>query len=242
MRRFAMSKMDEELRIQNEYDNRDARLPWNDWKTNTYHPRHPIGNLLHEHNHCSLIGVLNRLDLDLANLKILDVGCGYGYWLRYLVELGAYPKNCVGVDLSAHRIDVARQKNPAIRWHQHNIAALSFPDWSFDLVIQCLVFSSVLDPQLRIACAAEMQRVTKHGGIVLWLDLTGVVSKSLVSFSESDVQKYFPQMQIIYRERMHPRYFRRLYGKYAWLAKAIYHFTKFGCESSLVILRKTLDE
>jgi ubiquinone/menaquinone biosynthesis C-methylase UbiE len=237
-----MNEMNEELRILNEYESRDNRLRWNDWRTNIYHPRHPIGSLFHEHNHDILVSTLNRLDLDLADLKILDVGCGYGYWLRYFVELGAKPGNCFGVDLSAHRIDIAKQKNPTINWYRLNMGSLPFPNNHFDFVMQSVVFSSILDTQTRLSCASEMYRVVQKGGILLWIDLTNTSTDLLVGFSGEDVQEYFPKMQTVDQRRVHPKYFRRLNGKHAWLAKCIYHFTKYGCESTRVILRKPLDE
>jgi ubiquinone/menaquinone biosynthesis C-methylase UbiE len=231
----------EEKRLRDEYSKRDINLPWNDWKTNIYHPRNPIGNLFQEHNHTILVDVLNQQDINLSDLKILDVGCGYGSWLQYLVELGAKPKNCVGIDLSEHRLNIAKNKNPSITWYQQNISELPFPDESFDFVIQSVVLSSILDMQMIASCVAEMNRVTKKGGNIFWIDLANIKSDTLVSFSESDVKKLFPKMQIIYKRRVHPKYFRRIYGKYAWLAKAIYQFTGSGCESQLFLLRKLAD-
>jgi SAM-dependent methyltransferase len=228
----------EEKRLIEEYKKRDMRLPWDDWKINIYHPRHPIGSMFHEHNHQILVDSLNKLELNLANLKILDIGCGYGAWLRYLVELGAEPENCFGVDLSAHRIDVARHKNPSISWHQQNIANLPYPDASFDFVMQVVVFSSILDAEMRSACAREMYRVTKSGGIIFWIDLVHIKSNTLVGFSKSDVLQYFPSMQLVDQRDVHPGYFRRLNGIHAWLGKIIYQFTGFGSESRLFVLKK----
>jgi ubiquinone/menaquinone biosynthesis C-methylase UbiE len=228
----------EEKRLREEYSKRDIRLTWSNWKTNIYHPRHPIGNLFNEHNHNILVDALNQQDLELTNLKILDVGCGYGSWLRYMVELGASPENCVGVDLSAHRIEIAKQKNPSISLFQQNIDKLPFLPGSFDFVMQSVVFSSILDMKMRISSANEMYRVTKKGGIIFWVDLDNTFSETLVSFSKADVQSYFPNMQIIYQKRVHPRYFRRLSGKRAWFAKVLYNFSQYGCESQLFLLRK----
>jgi ubiquinone/menaquinone biosynthesis C-methylase UbiE len=47
---------------------------------------------------------------------------------------------------------------------------LPWPDQSFDLVSQFTVFTSILDPALKQAIAAEMLRVLKPGGAVLWFD------------------------------------------------------------------------
>ena len=235
-----MPRTNEETRIIEKYQKRDERLPWNDWRTNIYHQRHPVGHLFQEHNHDILVSALNELDLGLAGLRILDIGCGYGSWLRYLVELGADSPNCVGVDLSQHRLGIAKQKNPAISWCRENVAQLSFPDGFFDLVLQSVVFSSILDAQMRMSCALEMCRITRQGGIIFWIDLVQASSPSLVTFSEVEVRNYFPGLSIVYRERVHPAYFRRLNGRYACLAKSIYQLTKYGCESQLLVFRKSL--
>jgi len=234
--------MNEETRIVEEYAARDARLPLNDWRTNIYHPRHPLGHLLQEHNHNILVDALNHLDVELSDLKILDVGCGYGSWLRYFVDLGANPANCVGVDLSEHRIGIAKQRNPSISWYRQNIAQLPFPDNSFDLVLQSVVFSSILDLQMRLSCASEMRRVTMNTGKILWIDLMRTTSDLLVAFSEPETRGYFPGLSVIYKKYVHPTYFRRLNGKYAWLAKSIYYFTKYKCESLLVVFEKNLNK
>lgn len=231
---------DEELKAIEEYEKRDARLPWNDWRTNIYHPRHRIGSLLHEHNHNVLCDALNHLSLDLTDLKVLDVGCGYGYWLRHFVELGANPANLTGIDLSAHRIQVAKQKNPAITWQLHGGAALPFGRESFDFVMQAVVFSSILDGETRRACAGEMYRVTRRGGALFWSDLIRTASDALSRFTKEDVQGYFPGAEIIYQRRTHPQYFRRVNGRHAWLAKSIYRFTDWHCECELIILRKPM--
>src|SRR6476660_9718873 len=41
----------------------------------------------------------------LENLKILEVGCGTGEWLRNFIRWGAQPENLLGVDLLSSRID-----------------------------------------------------------------------------------------------------------------------------------------
>jgi ubiquinone/menaquinone biosynthesis C-methylase UbiE len=237
-----MSEKNEEQRITLEYNNRDKRMPWYDWKTNIYHPRHPLGSLINEHNHEILIQVLNRLDLDLTEMKILDVGCGFGYWLRYFVELGANPNHCYGVDLSELRIDVARQKNPAVNWYHNDIEHLPFPDKYFDFVMQAVAFSSIQNSQMRLSCAREINRVVRDGGLVLWLDLINAKSDQLIPFAASEVKKYFPAMKVVFQKFTFPIYFRHINGKYSWLSKLAYHFTYLGCESQLIVFRKPLND
>ena len=47
---------------------------------------------------------------------------------------------------------------------------LPWDDASFDLVLQSMMFSSILDPSVRAAAASEMARVLRPGGLVLWYD------------------------------------------------------------------------
>ena len=44
--------------------------------------------------------------------RILEVGCGTGFWLRDFLKWGARPENVVGVDLLASRLSEARRLCP----------------------------------------------------------------------------------------------------------------------------------
>ncbi len=111
--------------------------------------------------------------LPLTGRDILDVGCGNGRWLRDLVRWGAEPARVTGVDALEDRIVEARTLLPASVTLRHaDAGALPFPDASFDIVIQCMMMSSVLDAGIRRRIAAEMVRVLKPGGFILWQDFT----------------------------------------------------------------------
>jgi len=108
---------------------------------------------------------------DLANQKILEVGCGTGGNLRRLIKWGARPENVSGLDLLPENIDQARRLSPnGVSLHCGNAANIPFPDGSFDLLVQATVFSSILDPRMKQWIAREMLRVLKAGGAILWLD------------------------------------------------------------------------
>ena len=229
---------EERKRIRAAYEERDRLMPYENWETNIYHPRHPVGQLFHEHNHDFLLEGLNFLNIDLRTLRVLDVGCGYGYWLRYLIEIGANPANLTGIDLSPERISFAERMNPSITWLQQEEITLPFDSESFDIVLQVLVFSSITDEETRRILADEINRVTRPGGNILWVDQRKSRSGSLTGFSRAQALEYFSGGKIIYSRPVQPRYFRRLHGKTAWLAKTIHWFTKAGCESWFLIIRK----
>jgi SAM-dependent methyltransferase len=108
--------------------------------------------------------------LTLADLKILDVGCGSGRMIRACLDLGAAPENVIGVDLQATRIEEARRLSPHLDFRVANGTDLDFPDGTFDLVMQFVVFSSIFAADLRQRLASEMVRVLKPGGYIFWWD------------------------------------------------------------------------
>src|SRR5687767_5484899 len=54
--------------------------------------------------------------MPLRERRILEVGCGSGTVLRGLVNMGATPDNCCGVDLLPERIEKAKRACPGIRF------------------------------------------------------------------------------------------------------------------------------
>ncbi len=108
---------------------------------------------------------------DLSQKKILEVGCGDGAWLRFLIQTGASPENLFGVDLLSRRIQDARRKCPeGMTLRCEDASQLSFDDESFDLLLVMTVFTSILDDHLRGLLAREMVRVLRREGSILWYD------------------------------------------------------------------------
>jgi ubiquinone/menaquinone biosynthesis C-methylase UbiE len=119
--------------------------------------------------------VLNLLKLHgFANLeekRILEVGCGAGFWLREFIKWGANPANLTGIDLLPDRIAHAKQVCPeSITLICGDAAKLDFPEASFDLVVLSTVFTSILDYGMKQRIAHEVKRVLKTGGLIFWYD------------------------------------------------------------------------
>jgi ubiquinone/menaquinone biosynthesis C-methylase UbiE len=108
--------------------------------------------------------------LPLAERSVLDVGCGYGHFLWLLESLGAQTSRLHGIDLLAERIAHAASAHPQISFTVGNAEELPYPDRSFDLVMLLSVLTSVLDVRMREAIVAEVSRVLRPGGAVLWYD------------------------------------------------------------------------
>lgn len=121
----------------------------------------------------NLLALLKRHKYtELADKKILDIGCGTGMHLQRFLAYGAQPGNLAGIDLMPERIAHAQRMNPSIDWRQGSAHELPYPDASFDLITLFVVFSSILNEPLRQRIADEIWRVRKPGGLILCYDFT----------------------------------------------------------------------
>ena len=139
-----------------------------------YHPLRPeIWQSRHDREG-ALIRLLRRhVQVPVAALDVLEVGCGHGDNLLELLRLGFDPARLVGNELLPERVAAARQRLPAAtRLLEGDATQLALPDGSFDLVVASTVFSSILDDSFQQRLAAAMWRWVRPGGAVLWYDFT----------------------------------------------------------------------
>jgi SAM-dependent methyltransferase len=143
--------------------------------------------------------VLRLLDdyglMPLAGKRILEVGCGTGKWLRDLIAWGADPENIFGVELLQASAARARRLCPeTVTIECASAAELHHPSASFDIVLQATVFTSVLDQDMKQAMAAEMLRVVRPTGIIVWYDffMKNPRNPYVQPVARSDIQGLFP--------------------------------------------------
>ncbi|HPA48465.1 MAG TPA: methyltransferase domain-containing protein, partial [bacterium] len=106
----------------------------------------------------------------LKGLRVLDIGCGSGHILEWLIANGALqPEQAFGVDLLPDRAARAQNHLPDSQISLASADSLPFPDQSFDVALAFTLFSSLPTEALQTAVAREIQRILKpEGGLVIY--------------------------------------------------------------------------
>ena len=81
---------------------------------------------------------LRALLPDLKGKRVLDLGCGYGWFCRYVREQGA--ADVLGLDVSEKMLAQARETapDPAVRYQRADLESVALPDEIFDLAYSSL--------------------------------------------------------------------------------------------------------
>lgn len=100
--------------------------------------------------------------------RVLDAGCGTGRVMIRLAELGY---DCVGVDLDASMLAVARRKAPGLPWFRIDLAEFE-PDplgiaGDFDLVVAAGNIFALLAPGPESAVVERLSAALRPGGLLV---------------------------------------------------------------------------
>ena len=108
-----------------------------------------------------------------AGERVLDVGCGPGYFARMLAEAVGPEGSVVGIDAAPEMTAYAGRKArhlPNCRFQPGSAESLPFPDSEFDLVVSSLVMHHLPD-DARQRAVGEMRRVLRPRGRLLLADM-----------------------------------------------------------------------
>ncbi|MGW7419042.1 class I SAM-dependent methyltransferase [Streptomyces sp. NPDC054813] len=103
-----------------------------------------------------------------AGARVLDAGCGTGRVMIRLAELGY---DCVGVDLDASMLAVARQQAPGLPWFQGDLTAFDAGllgiAADFDLVVAAGNIFPLLAPGTEAAVVERLSAALRPGGLLV---------------------------------------------------------------------------
>ena len=139
-----------------------------------YSPFFPAIYLTEQEKERYLIECLKQTGLlPLQDRKILEIGAGNGNQILFLLKLGAKPENILVNELLPDRIEGLKTKLPAtIQIIEGNALDLDIPLESIDIIIQSMVFTSILDIDFKKALAAKLWSFIQKGGGLIWYDFT----------------------------------------------------------------------
>ena len=127
----------------------------------------------------------------------LEVGFGTLGWLGDLITWGVEETNLHGIELNANRVALAQKVLPVADLRVGDATELPWESNTFALVIVSTVFSSILDERVRRIVAAEVTRVLKPGGALLWYDTAfspRTPKLKRIGIKRWEIQQLFPQL------------------------------------------------
>ena len=123
----------------------------------------------------------------LDGLRVLDIGCGTGFFSERLAEKGAI---VIAADLSSEMLKQAKNRcaDKVVEYREADAEALPFADDSFDLVFSSLALQWCCDLSVPLK---ELQRVTKPAGRIYFSTLMdGSLNELKVAWSKIDTYQH----------------------------------------------------
>ncbi len=217
------SQSQEADRIKKVYAHRDVSLPpsrYRDWN-----PAHLLGIQGVERRVLAFLkqaGFTNRLTCDADGrpealgrlmIRIGDVGCGDGFWLNRWMAWGVPAENLYGIDLRETAVEAANARMPMVQIQLGDATQLPWETGTFDIVVQNLVFTSILDYRIKKAAADEMLRVLAPSGMIVWYDFmfNNPSNPDVRGITKNEIHRLFPDCECRFsRETLAPPLARRL--------------------------------
>jgi 2-polyprenyl-3-methyl-5-hydroxy-6-metoxy-1,4-benzoquinol methylase len=129
----------------------DVKVHHDIYKTSKFSTPKRIHNLRFQH--------LTTLMKDVSNKKILDAGCGEGYFLSKIQS-----KKKSGIELSEKRVSLAKKLYPELNIQVADLKQLPFNDNSFDVIICSEVLEHVSNFKQALK---EFKRCIKPDGCII---------------------------------------------------------------------------
>ncbi len=188
--------MDEVQKIIERYNKRKNSLP-----SGRYDFLNPWVYMNELEKECAIIRIFNKVGMnDLKSKNLLEIGCGNGANLLWFIRIGFSPHLLVGNELLPERAQIANNNTPkGLNIITGNALDIHYPENSFDIIYQSMVFSSILDDEFTQRLAQKIWSLIKVGGGILWYDFIydNPLNKDVHGISFNKLKKLFPEAKIV---------------------------------------------
>jgi ubiquinone/menaquinone biosynthesis C-methylase UbiE len=177
----------------------------------------------------------------LHTARIVEIGCGTGLWLRDFVRWGARPENITGLDLLPDRVAEARRVcPPSVTIACGHAADLGLASNAYDLVVQSTVFTSILAAEMKRQVAAEMIRIVKTEGLILWYDfhINHPGNPDTRAVKKAEIRQLFPGCRIELRRITLAPPLLRFLAPYSWVLCQVLGKMPWLCTHYLGAIRR----
>jgi len=185
---------------------------------------------------------------DIKKLTVLEVGTGWGQRFRSFLDMGFESSNLYGIDLLQNFIESARKWSGDLNFICGDAQNLPYENDSFDIVFQCVAFSSIIDRNIIKNICSEMIRVVKDDGIIIWIDF-GIKGQKkyyegtqyLQSIELNEIKSFFPDCNMKFENKIYLKpFFWKICNHKDKYNKILYKFfSNFNlCKSHYVIVLK----
>ena len=133
-------------------------------------------------------GVIDILPRELGSLrgKVLDIGCGAGYYSGGILKK-KFPKlEVYGVDVSRNAIGTAKKDFPQVRFVVGDVYKLPFPDSYFDAITSNCTLEHLEKPKEALR---EIRRIMKKNAF--FFSITPIEGDKFVFFQDETLAKRF---------------------------------------------------
>lgn len=125
---------------------------------------------------------------------VLDLGCETGELARVAHGMDS-DVQWTGVDVLAAAVRTATERHPWAHFLEAPADRLPFTAETFDVAVAATLFSSLPSPEMEVDVAAEIRRVLRPGGWLIWYDLRypNPTNHSVHGVGRARLQTLFPR-------------------------------------------------
>lgn len=172
-------------------------------------------------------------------LKTLEIGCGSGGILCDFLRYGAKPDYLFGIDLLHNRLREAHARLIGSSFTNADGQCLPFPGDCFDLLLQYTAFTSVIDPLVKHNMAADMLRVLKPTGLIIWYDFWwNPTNPQTAGIKPKEIRQLFPGCHFNFKKITLAPPIARKIVPISWPFASFLEFLKIFNSHYLVLIKK----